>query len=54
MRPSSTSETPEKQVPMRAIIEIRGAEIEILPIATCDADEKRILLALRFAVREES
>jgi len=42
----------QSQKPLRAIIEIRGAELVVYPIADSDAEERTILDALRF-VRED-
>jgi len=38
---------------LRAVVEIDGGELRVYPIADSDADEQRILDALRF-VRDEA
>jgi hypothetical protein len=38
--------------PLRAIVEIRGGEILVYPLADNDADENRILDALRFVIED--
>ena len=45
--------TPRKQTPLlRAMIEIRGAELSIYPIAQTDSEAAEIFNALRF-IRED-
>ena len=41
---------PPQAKPLRAIIEIMGRELKVVPIADSDADEQRILDALRFII----
>ena len=54
MQPHTQNEV-ENQIkqPLRAIVEIRGAELTVFPVADGDIDEKIILDALRFAVENE-
>ena len=43
------TEKTESQPRLRAMVEIIGTELKVYPICDNDADEKRILDALRFA-----
>jgi len=47
--PKSSSPLPR---PLRAIVEIRGAELVIYPDADSDGEEKVILDALRFVIKD--
>ncbi len=40
------------EYPLRAMVEIVGGELRIFPVADSDADERRILDALRFAMED--
>jgi hypothetical protein len=44
--------TEDPNRPLRALIEIDGRELKILPVADSDVDEQRILDALRFILAE--
>lgn len=46
------SESPAKA--LRAIVELIGGELKIYPLADSDADEKRILDALRCVIEEHA
>ncbi len=49
---TNTSPTVKSQLPLRAIVEIIGGELNIYPVTGTDAEEKRILDALRFVIQE--
>ena len=50
---SHNSETPKNQPRLRAMVEIVDGEIKVYPIADSDADERRILDALRFVGEDD-
>ncbi len=52
MQSTPSPESSQGQPRLRAVVELINGELKIYPIAENDADEKRILDALRF-VRED-